>query len=526
MSPAPRLQPLREQRHWDLIVVGGGITGAGILREAARRGLRALLVEQGDFASGTSSRSSQMVHGGLRYLLSADIGLTRASVHERQRLLHEAPGLVHACGYLFPHRRGHKPGPRSMRTLLRIYDAFAGRRDYRFVPALELLLQAPGLDTRNLVGATRYTDAITDDARLVFRVLRAAMADGGQAINYMQTTAINRNHSGRVAGVKLRDTRSGEEFELNAPLVINATGAWADRLGGNHNIRPLRGSHLVVPAWRLPVAQCITFMHPRDQRAVFVYPWQGGSVIGTTDLDHDHSLDHEPAVSHEEVEYLLEGINHQFPGAELTAADIRSSWSGVRPVIGGHHEDPSRERRRHSIWSSHGLVNVSGGKLTTFRLIALDALAAGSEHLPEHTRQDPGGPVFDAPAKLPENLPEPVRQRLIARFGSEAGEALAEAEPGDMACIGPSPVLWLEVRRAARHEAVEQLDDLLLRRTRLGLLLPDGAAGYLQQIVAMVAQEKGWSSERRQQEVQAWRRRYRNSYSLPETTMTETETRT
>lgn len=515
-TPSPRLQRLREQTDWDLIIVGGGITGAGILREAARRGLRALLVEQGDFASGTSSRSSQMVHGGLRYLLSADIGLTRASVHERQRLLREAPGLVEACGYLFPHRRRHKPGPRSMRTLLRIYDAFAGRRDYRFVPALELLMQAPGLDTRGLIGATRYTDAITDDARLVWRVLAAAINDGGKAVNYLRTTGLRRSHSGAIEGVNVRDCLGGEEFELHAPLVINATGAWADQLGGARNIRPLRGSHLVVPGWRLPVAQCITFMHPRDRRAVFVYPWQGASVIGTTDIDHTAPLDQEPAITAEETQYLLSGINAQFPGARLQPEDIQASWSGVRPVIGGHHDDPSRERRRHSLWSDRGLVTVSGGKLTTFRLIALDALAAGAEQLPETARKDPGGVLFPPPPALPAGLSDPIRRRLVARFGHDAGGALSEAHPGDLANIGASPVLWLEVRRAARHEAVEHLDDLLLRRTRLGLLLPDGAADYLQPIVQILAREKGWDSTRQQQELANWRQRFRNSYSVPE----------
>ncbi len=509
------LEHIHANENRDVLVIGGGITGAGILREAARRGLSALLVEQRDFAWGTSSRSSQMVHGGLRYLLSADVALTRASVRERQRLLQEAPELVRSCGYLFLHRRRQRPGPGIMRILLRLYDFFAGTRDYRFVTPPELLMQAPGLQADGLTGATGYSDALTDDARLVWRVLAEARAAGAHAVNYMAVTALTRDRQGEVNGATLHDATTGRETTINAKVVINATGAWADQLNQSRHIRPLRGSHLVLPAWRLPVAQCVTFLHPSDRRGVFVYPWQGCTVIGTTDLDHEHALSEEAAVSAEEITYLLGGVNRQFPGARLQPDDIQATWSGVRPVIAGGRRDPSSERRTHSVWRNRGLITVSGGKLTTFRLIALDALAAAAERLPAGGRQHPDDRIFDPPAALPPNLPSALAARLIARYGASADAVLDRAREDELAPVAHTPVRWLEIREAARNEAVVHLDDLLLRRTRLGLLLPEGGAAWLAPIMEIVAAEKGWDAQRQQQELHAWHTLYRTCYSVP-----------
>ncbi len=278
-NAAWRAQALPElaARDWDLIVVGGGITGAGILREAARRGWRCLLVEQRDFAWGTSSRSSKMVHGGLRYIAKGQFGLTRDSVRERQRLLGEAPGLVDPLSFIMPHYQGGFPGPRVFGTLLSLYDALAGRRNHLFHRLEELRYLAPGLKEDRLLGGTRFQDAVTDDARLVMRVLGEARAEGGEALNGLKVIELDRR-DGRVQGLVAEDRESGERFTFRSRAVALATGAWADALRqkhGSEHIRPLRGSHLLLPAWRLPVTHAFSFMHGQDKRPVFVFPWEG-----------------------------------------------------------------------------------------------------------------------------------------------------------------------------------------------------------------------------------------------------------
>ena len=275
--------PTLAQQPWDLIVIGGGISGAGILREAARRGWRCLLLEQRDFAWGTSSRSSKMVHGGLRYIAKGQWRLTRDSVHERQRLLDEAPGLVEPMSFMMPHYRGGFPGPRVFGGLLTVYDALAGRRNHHFHDAQQLRYLAPGLKEDRLLGGTCFVDALTDDARLVMRVLAEARADGALALNGMRVEQLLRE-DGRVCGVQVADSEGGEPMQLRCGALAVATGAWAERLrprDAPSQLRPLRGSHLLLPGWRLPVAQAFTFLHARDRRPVFVFPWEGATVVGT-----------------------------------------------------------------------------------------------------------------------------------------------------------------------------------------------------------------------------------------------------
>ncbi len=500
---------------WELIIIGGGITGAGILREAARRGWRALLVEQRAFAWGPSSRSSKMVHGGLRYLAAGDYRLTRDAVRERERLLTEAPGLVERMQYLQPHYRGQFPGPRPMRALLWLYDRIAGRRSRAFHPAAEARVWLPQLQADALIGASRFADAVTDDARLVLRTLSEALADGASAVNYLTATEILRQ-AGEACGVRLRDRLSGEEFTLRAPVIINATGAWADRLRDQGpSIRPLRGSHLVLPYWRLPVPCSVSFPHPTDRRPVFVFPWEGVTVIGTTDLDHDRPLDDEARISDPEVDYLLAAANQIFPGHGLRRADIQASWSGVRPVVAGGADAPSKEKREHVLWDDRGLISVAGGKLTTFRLIALDVLRLAAPRLPPARRPAQGDePVFRPlpAAPAPAAIAAGIWRRLQGRYGADAPRVLASgaAEP-----IAATATLWAELGWTAANEAVVHLDDLLLRRTRLGLLLPDGGARLLPRIRALCQPLLGWPDSRWTQEEQRYRDLWQRCYGLP-----------
>ena len=507
-----RDQLLSEMRNgqnldWDIIIIGGGITGAGVLREARRRGYRALLLEQQDFSWGTSSRSSKMVHGGLRYLAAGDLKLTKESVQERQRLLNEAPGLVDPISFYFTFRKGKFPGRIAMKVILTIYDFFAGAQDNRYCNNKELLQRFKGLDEHKLQGASCYTDAMVDDSRLVLRVLQDSIDDGGYALNYTKVEDLLLT-DGKVSGVTIEDSVNSSSINLTAPVVINATGAWADRLrnvvNSEKRIRPLRGSHVVISKSLYPVTDVMTFLHVDDRRGVFVYPWEGTTVIGTTDLDHDDDLDLEASISEQEVDYLLKAFNSQFPDNELKHSDVLSTWAGVRPVIGAEkNKDPSKERRDHAVWSDNGLITVSGGKLTTFRLIALDALAAAKDNLPT-AKEFVDDRVFSTPKISAQSLsPENHSwgQRLLGRYGEKAFALANDSSPEDQQNLGDTEFSLAECRWAVQHEAVEHLDDLLLRRTRLGMCLPNGGITLYPALKNIFLSNGNWDDERWQKEV-------------------------
>lgn len=511
---------LRLPTEVDLLVIGGGITGAGIALEAARglpAGSRVLLVEARDFAWGTSSRSSKLVHGGLRYLKEGKPLLTLESVRERNRLMREAPGLVAPIGFLMAHYQGGSPSRAAMRVGLGLYDAFAGRRTSGFADPAEAQRCAPGLASDGLEGASLYLDATTDDARLVLRVLHEATRAGATVANYQTASELLRDAQGRVCGARLTDTDTGAQSEIRAGCVIAATGVWADRLRGQlghaPKLRPLRGSHLMLPAWRLPLARAVAFLHPADRRPVFAYPWQGATLVGTTDLDH-RDLDHEPAISNQEVDYLLAALNHQFPDLLTQREDILSTWAGVRPVLdSGKGLAPSQESRDHIVLHEEGLISVTGGKLTTFRLIARDALRrAGLANWK--------APQDDSILPLPhlrdsERLPVRQRQRLITSLGDAAQQLIDEHGDAELSEIPGSHVLWAELWHALRHEQVRHLDDLLLRRTRIGLAQRDGAAHLLPALHERVCAELGWDVPRWDAECARYRDLIARCYSVP-----------
>ncbi len=490
--PGKRPDPTKLARtHWDLIVIGGGITGAGILLMASRLGLKVLLVEQRDFAWGTSSRSSKMVHGGLRYIAQGDIGLTRDALRERERLIQELPELVVRQDYLFPIRRKRFPGRWSMKLLLWLYDRLAGIRDHRWLTRSAVLDRLPGFEQTGLKGAMTYTDALTDDSRLVLRILHEGTAEGGVVCNYLTADAVTATDTG--FRIRVTDGCDHSTHELDTTRVINATGAWADRLSGSAaRIRPLRGSHLFVSRQRVPVNHCLTILHPKDGRPVFIFPWEGATCIGTTDLDHDKNLDEEPRCSRRELDYLLELANSQFPELQLAPADVISTWAGVRPVISsGKGLDPSQERREHDVWENDGVITVSGGKLTTFRLIALDALEAAGL-LDAQGRREHGHdrtPLF--------------RPRELHPGGGHPLRAWPEL----------SDTQWVEW--ILEHEMVVHLDDLLLRRTHLGLLHRRGAREQLDALRAPCQRLLGWDEERWTREVERYIVLIEQYYSVP-----------
>ena len=517
------LKRLREnkQAQWDVVVAGGGITGAGIAREAARRGLSVLLVDRQDFAWGTSSRSSKMVHGGLRYIASGDIKTTQHSVSERERLMKEAPGLVDETGYLMAHYKGVFPGPFVFNSLLRIYDFLAGKKYRKFHKPQAFERLSPLINDNALIGGTQFADAVTDDSRLVIRVLREAQEDGAEVLNYIGVDSLVKEN-GQVVGAQLKNAETDEVYTVRAKVVINATGAWADELRGEvsdeKNIRPARGSHLVVPSWRLPVAQSFTAMHPDDKRPIFIFPWEGRTIIGTTDLDHENIDNKEVAMTRAELEYLMTAARSQFPKAGLQEKDIITSWAGVRPLVSSGALNPSKEKRNHSIWTDSGLVSVSGGKLTTFRLIALDALTAAERYLPGFSARDSGADMFTAfkpTHALFKSLPDYLKKRLQGHYGMDADRLLAQAQPNELDVIPGAHATWAELRWSAKNEAVVHLDDLLLRRTRIGLLVEQGGLIYKDKIKAICCQELSWSDQQWQVELERYQVIWNTYYSIP-----------
>ena len=510
--------PALAEREWDLLIIGGGITGAGILLEAARRGLKALLVEQRDFAWGTSSRSSKLVHGGLRYLKEGRFGLTRESVHERETLMREAGGLVERQSFAFGDYTGGKPGRKMFLLGLAIYDLMSGRRERHYVDSAEFLMMAPNVGRTDLQGGMCYTDAKTDDARLVLRVLQEAQAHGGVAVNYLAAQTLLRSGT-KVCGARLLDAAGGGVHEIRARLVVNATGAWADVLRGQTGaapkIRPLRGSHLVFPAWRLPLAQAVSLMHPADGRPVFAYPWEGVTLVGTTDVDHGTPLNTEAAITRDEVAYLMLALACQFPQQQLCEADILATYAGVRPVIDSGAADPSKEGRDHAVWVDDGLLTVTGGKLTTFRVIALDALRHAKPLLAGWHDALAPQPIFAPHAPSARRLRGAQRQRLEGRYGASAGALLAAARDGEMELIPGTQTHWAELRWAARSEAVQHLEDLMLRRTRLGLQLRAGGAQHLARIRAICQSELAWTDAAWETSQAAYLALWNAHYGLP-----------
>jgi glycerol-3-phosphate dehydrogenase len=508
---------LNGKNEWDLVVVGGGITGAGILAEATRIGLRALLVEAQDFASGTSSRSTKLVHGGLRYLRQGQIRVTRESVVERERLMKEARGLVLPLGFWLTTFEGDKMPGWMFGVGLAMYDALAGKWAHERHGVDELVARVPPLGGAKVRGGYHYFDAQTDDARLTLRVLREAVKRGGTAINYARARDVLRTADGRVRGVAVEDVSGGKSrtVEVKAQVVINATGAWADdlrvKLGAEKRLRPIRGSHLVLAGDRLPLQQAISMLHPRDGRAVFAIPWEGVTIVGTTDVDHHEDMWTEPRISGGELDYILESLRHAFPRMGIDQNDVRATWSGVRGVINTGASDPSKESREHALWAEDGLITVTGGKLTTFRIMAMDTLRSAKKQLPAVNRMKRERILDDAGEPLGAEVSPALQVRMLGRHGAAAASILGLTEGTEH--VADTQVLWSELRFAARDEGVVHLEDLLLRRARLGLLAKDGGMGEVARIRAIVQAELGWDDATWAREEAAYRKTWSERYA-------------
>jgi len=499
----------RIDQNWDLIIIGGGITGAGIFRSAVSAGLKTLLLEASDFAFGTSSRSSKLVHGGFRYLYNKQYHVTYESVTERQRLLKEAPALIDPLPFNLPNYAAYKFPSWLFQLGLGIYDLMAARWDHRTLSFNQMQQSAPGLSQSGFLKGFRYYDAVLDDARLVFRIIRETVQDGGTALNYAKVVNLLRDNQGRMCAVALQDMASAQQhiYEVSAKVIVNAAGPWGDEVRGYlhlpEKLRPLRGSHIILSGSRLPVSEAVTFFHPRDKRAMFVIPWEGTTMVGTTDIDHSGSnfqAGPEPFASAAEIEYILEGISALFPHSHIRTEDILSTFSGLRPVIDSGAATPSKESRAHQVWLEDGLVTVSGGKLTTFRIMARDTLRLASQVLGQNIKIDPKQPLIQPVNGHRLHSLGAAENRLFGRSGQEAYAIINQATAADLEPIDSLPAVWAELKYAALAEAIVHLDDLLLRRTRIGMLLPRGGLDLLPTIRSAVQKELQWTNQRWHQE--------------------------
>jgi len=537
---------------FDVVVVGGGITGAGVALDASARGYSVALVEKADYAAGTSSRSSKLVHGGLRYLQNFDLGLVREALLERQLMVALAPHLVHPLPLVVAAFEGQRPdrltgvglnlydvmaverlrGPRG-RTRLRgraaAVRAFAADPSdwsperHRMISGEEVLELVPALAQRAPTSGYLFYDCQTDDVRLVLTVLGEAERFGAVCANGLEVGELV-EEAGRAAGVRVRPEGDGEEFVVRATNVVNATGVWADRLrpGELHDeaelprIRPSRGTHVTLRSEDLPFNGGGAIVPAGGGRTIFALPWLGRTLLGTTDNDYEGDLDH-IAPSEEDIEYLLSAANEYF-GSSLTADDLTGAYAGVRPLIstGDPKKSVDISRKAELYETSSGMVTITGGKLTTWRRMAKLAV----DRLVERDARDAkcrtheiqlGAPVPVAELPRVEGVPEAAYAALAGRYGHAAHDVLAVArEREELAApiVADLPDLLAEVAFAVRREQARCIGDVLLRRTRLGLLAgreldPDGPV--VARVAATLAGELGSDQAALATHVERWR---------------------
>lgn len=515
-------------RPFDLVVIGGGVNGCGIFFDAAQRGLRVLLAEKNDMASGTSSRSSKLIHGGLRYLKNLQIGVTLTSVRERDRQLALHPHLVTPLPWLYPTYRGDSTPGWKAELGLRIYDAMTKLPEkHSRISADEMAAMAPGVVTDGLDRALVYQDARVDDARLTWSVAATGAAYGGHVLTRVEPLELRRGAGGALRGLMLRDLETGQTHEVETPLVVNATGAWVDRLRHRFGlrgdtVRPSRGSHILLPPDRLPIQAAVTVLHPGDRRPAFLIPHPEGVLVGTTDLFHHADLD-DPRPTPAEIDYLLAACNAGFPsgsGAEpITRRDVAGAFAGIRPIVdaGAQETDPSAATREEAIWHEDGVLSVAGGKLTTWRATAEEALDEALKLLPREIARKvskcatAGTPLVGlAPADLGDRIAathdqiDPaIAHSMARRLGAAAWSAVDQAQSSDLRPLRDDVDLCpAEVRAHLRQGAVVHLSDLLLRRARLGMWRPDAARELAEPMADLAAAELGWDAGRREAELE------------------------
>jgi glycerol-3-phosphate dehydrogenase len=512
-------------RSFDVVIIGAGMTGAGVALDAASRGLRVALIDGGDIASGTSSKSSKMAHGGLRYLQQKEFLLVYENLHERQRMLRNVPYLVRPLPFLIPlfgsNGVASKTLVRGYATALRIYDASGAWRighRYRRVTREEALSHLPTLRTDRLVAGFLYYDARGDDARVALTLAKsAALMFDATVANYVRATGVT-DINGRVTGVVCRDELANTEFTIPTRSVVNASGVWADRIftitehQPSHRITPAKGVHVSVPQSRLPADVAAVLPVPDDRRSIFVVPFEDApfTYVGTTDTAYDGSLD-TPSCTPEDVAYLLATVNAS-TSSDLTTKDVTGVWAGLRPLLAPEKGKKMSERtadlsRRHRVTDSgDGVVHVTGGKWTTYRKMAQDAVDALKPYFSNLGRvRTKSLRLYGTGAWRPDSA---IEEHLYHRFGEDALQVLAliEADPSlGEPVISGLPYLGAEFVFSAREEMTTSLVDLLTRRTRAHLQDARATLRAAPAIARLVAPDLGWSDDDVTNELETYR---------------------
>ncbi|MCB9708088.1 MAG: glycerol-3-phosphate dehydrogenase [Myxococcales bacterium] len=524
------------RQHWahlsedfDVLIIGAGIMGSGIARDAARRGLRVALIDQHDIGYGTSSRSSKLVHGGLRYLEQWRFALVFESVKERRILQRIAPHLVRPLAFLFPIYKGARIKLWMLRVGMWLYDIFSLFRAaamHRMLSPAEALIREPSLKRQGLKGAPLYYDCSTDDARLTLETALDAREAGARVVTHCEAISLRHDQDGRLTAVEVKDVETGESQNVFARLIVNATGPWTDSLlqcdGKNASMLQLtKGVHIAVAHERLPLAQAITCINPIDQRVMFAIPWGSLTYLGTTDTPFTGQKD-DVAASYEDVQYVLAAAHAYFPALGLDARDVSTTWAGIRPLIRPLSKEgmsPSSISREHEIRTSDdGLITVAGGKLTTYRQVAKEVVDLLIKRLyqqgqaPNKLRRCdtaysplPGArglgrdpevllAVLQASHGM---LAEGTARHLMATYGVRA-QTIARmcGERPDLLAplIDGLPEILAQVYFAVEQELARSVTDVLVRRTQIFFRARDHGLAALDVVSCHMAPLLGWSS--------------------------------
>lgn len=519
-SREERLRALATQEY-DVLIIGGGVTGSGSARDAALRGLKVALVEREDFASGTSSRSSRLIHGGLRYLEHGHLGLVFESSIERRRLLQLAPHLVRPLAFIWPVYAGARVPRWKLNAGLMLYDAlslFRNVKGYQRLSLKQVQEAEPGLRTDGLKGGARYYDAATDDARLTLANAVGASEAGATVLNHASVRQLVL-HEGQARGAVVVDHLTGREVTVRARAIVNATGPWSDEIrrldsanGTSPAVRGSKGVHVAVPRERLGHRDALTLLSPKDGRVMFVLPAEGFTIIGTTETS-TRAHPAEVRASEADVAYLLESANAFFPGAHLTREDVVSAWAGIRPLVAsgyqGQKADAGSASREHAIdVSPSGVLAITGGKLTTYRVMARDVVDAVERHLGQARRKSttealplPGGdiPSMDAEfaAARAEVGDDATAVHLVRAYGSRWRRvwALTREEPALARPLAEGlPYRAAEAAWGVTHELAHTLSDLLIRRLKVAFETRDVGRAAARVAAEVMAPRLGWDA--------------------------------
>ena len=517
----------------DLIIVGGGITGAAIARDATMRGFKVVLLEKGDFASGTSSRSSKLIHGGLRYLRHAKLGLVFGALRERWTLRTNAPRFTKPVTFLIPVYKDSRTRKFELSLGLGLYDTLALFRTpkrHGWLRPDQLKAREPSLRSDGLLGGGLYSDFMTDDARLVLAIVKDAWTRGALVANYTEVVGFEKSN-GRIVGLQAVDLISGTQLTIYGKIVVNATGPWSDKfrqlddLSSEPKLRPAKGTHLLLPRALIENKDAVVLESRRDGRELFLIPWNEVCLLGTTDTDYDGDLDH-VAPSREDVEYLLDCLHEYFPDRKVMKEDIVSGYAAVRPLaaeLGVTEDDVSRDQLIFE--SSSGLVSIIGGKLTTNRSMAVALVNHVARKLAREfaTHEERGCQTSEHPLDYDDAqiahavndlLLEPgvnhdVAAHLVESYGPDAAKVLEISRENVtlQSRIDPrEPYLVAEARYAAKYQMAMKLVDFMFRRTQLAIRLKDHGRSVARKVADEMANELGWPPETVEKELKDFER--------------------